>query len=70
MSKEVDVSIHFDAAAIERLAIEELRKRLAPVRCPVHGTGVTVDEVAPDGSPVLQEPCCDELTKAVRTALA
>jgi hypothetical protein len=64
----MDVKFSWDDKAVEaakREAIANAEKRLAKVRCPVHGTGATFD---PKGE--LDRPCCDELTKAVRSALA
>jgi nitrite reductase/ring-hydroxylating ferredoxin subunit len=51
--------------AIKRDAIAKMEKRLATVRCPVHGTGATFDPTKGE----LDRPCCDELTKAVARAL-
>jgi hypothetical protein len=61
------VNFKWDNEAIEREVQKNLEARVAKVRCPVHGTRVTFD---PHGQPAQTELCCDELTTAIRRALA
>jgi hypothetical protein len=71
----IDVRVDFkwnpDAVEqVKREAVTNLQRRLDSVRCPVHGTGVRVEGLQRTGEPVLDEPCCEELTKAIKKALS
>lgn len=59
-----NVKISWDSKAIEQEVRGGIERRLERVRCPVHGTGATID---PEGE--LKQPCCDKLIQAVRRAL-
>jgi hypothetical protein len=62
----MEIKFDWDSDAIEREVRKKLEARVANVRCPVHGTGATFDS----SKGTLVSPCCDELTKAVKRALA
>lgn len=66
------VTITWNDRAIEKLqreAIENVRRRLERVTCPVHGTRV---KVVVDGQGTVgaaDEVCCDQLKMAIQGAL-
>jgi hypothetical protein len=69
----MSVEFHWNSGAVEQVkreAVANIQRRVDPVRCPLHGTRVTVSDLGEGGQPLLDRPCCEELTKAIRQALS